>query len=134
MSNYGTGGDASKRGQRDVDEPAATITSKADRMKWMRPELEEWRWIDDPATTIAGDPRITAREHHFPGEQSKTALRLTLDEAAILQSFPSDFEFAGAKGKQFLQVGNAVPVLLAQACVEAVLATAKQPQGLDAAA
>lgn len=33
-SNYGTGGDASKRGERKANQPSATLTSKADRMKW----------------------------------------------------------------------------------------------------
>ena len=33
-SNYGTGGDPAARGRRMIDEPAATITSKADRNIW----------------------------------------------------------------------------------------------------
>jgi DNA (cytosine-5)-methyltransferase 1 len=33
-SNYGTGGDASKRGERTANQPAPTLTSKADRNKW----------------------------------------------------------------------------------------------------
>lgn len=33
-SNYGTGGDPKKRGERGVDEPSPTITSKAGRNKW----------------------------------------------------------------------------------------------------
>jgi DNA (cytosine-5)-methyltransferase 1 len=33
VSNYGTGGDCRKRGKRNSDQPAATMTSKADRIK-----------------------------------------------------------------------------------------------------
>jgi DNA (cytosine-5)-methyltransferase 1 len=33
-SNYGTGGDASKRGERTANQPAPKLTSKADRNKW----------------------------------------------------------------------------------------------------
>ncbi|MDQ1111193.1 DNA (cytosine-5)-methyltransferase 1 [Microbacterium testaceum] len=33
-SNYGTGGDPANRGERRADQPAPTITSKADRNKW----------------------------------------------------------------------------------------------------
>ncbi|MGO2188835.1 MAG: DNA cytosine methyltransferase [Microbacterium gubbeenense] len=88
----------------------------------MRRELREWRWIDAPATTVAGDPRITAREHHHPGEQSKTSLRLTEDEARALQTFPHAHEFAGTKTKRFLQIGNAVPVTVARAALEHVWA------------
>lgn len=55
----------------------------------LRPEIEDWKWKDAPATTVAGDPRITAREHHYHGEQSKTSLRLTSEEASHLQTFPT---------------------------------------------
>lgn len=81
----------------------------------LRPEVDAWKWKDAPATTIAGDPRITAREHHYHGEQSKTSLRLTQDEAHTLQTFESPFVWCGSKTKVFLQIGNAVPPLLAEA-------------------
>lgn len=87
----------------------------------MRPEIEQWRWLDSPATTVAGDPRITAREHHFHGEQNSTSLKLRTDEAARFQSFPAPFPFQGGRGKQFLQIGNAVPPLLAKAIISALI-------------
>jgi DNA (cytosine-5)-methyltransferase 1 len=87
----------------------------------LRPEVAAWKWVDAPATTIAGDPRITAREHHFHGEQSKTSLRLTKDEAVVLQSYERPFIWCGTKTKQFLQIGNAVPPLLAEHILAALV-------------
>jgi DNA (cytosine-5)-methyltransferase 1 len=46
--------------------------------------------------------------------------RLTVRESARLQSFPDWFEFVGAEGSQFNQIGNAVPPLLAKAVATAV--------------
>lgn len=112
-SNYGTGGDASNRGERVADEPSATITSKADRNQW---HLDPQK----PATVVAGDPRLSSRDHHEHGAQNGRATRVTVAEAAALQSYPPGFTFAGTKTKQFLQIGNAVPPLLAEAILRAV--------------
>ena len=45
---------------------------------------------------------------------------LAIAEATLLQSYPSQFMFIGSKTKQFLQVGNAVPPLLAETVLEAL--------------
>jgi DNA (cytosine-5)-methyltransferase 1 len=83
-------------------------------------ETDAGRWALRPATTVAGDPRIPAPGHHE--RQMNGATRVTIDEAATLQSYPAGFPWQGTKGKQFLQVGNAVPPLLAEAVLRAALA------------
>jgi DNA (cytosine-5)-methyltransferase 1 len=204
ISNYGTGGDSSKRGERLATEPAPTVTSKIDRNRvlgspsgitgpcvrpmdhpaatvtgadnyylftteeWERrnperdlpewvlrnnssanaaertpeqpaptmyfgqrsnycawewrgegpaPELPEWAF-NRPSTTIVGSfkPEIVAAPGYrttVSRQNAPNSVRVTVHEAGVLQSFPADHPWQGAKGKQFLQCGNAVPPLLA---------------------
>lgn len=66
----------------------------------------------------------------------KRMRRLTVEEAAILQAFPSWWKFSGGQSSRFRQIGNAVPPLLAQAVAEQVaadLAAADAPAAAEAA-
>lgn len=88
-----------------------------------RPEV----WEGRPATTIVSGSDVIAgpgRSEFVKGGVSRQnrpgSVRITIDEAAALQSYPPGFKFVGTKGKQFLQVGNAVPPLLAQAILESL--------------
>ncbi|MCC6826013.1 MAG: DNA cytosine methyltransferase [Acidobacteria bacterium] len=60
-------------------------------------------------TVIAGGTKGGGRSHLHP-EVPRT---LSVRECARLQSFPDDYEFVGTSGRQFTQVGNAVPPVLA---------------------
>jgi DNA (cytosine-5)-methyltransferase 1 len=57
-----------------------------------------------------------ARSWHLDG------VKLTAGEAATLQTFPPKFPFQGSRSKQFEQIGNAVPLKLARAVLEAAIA------------
>ena len=47
--------------------------------------------------------------------------RLTVEEAAVLQTFPLDYNFCGSQSAKFTQIGNAVPCNLGQAVAGMVI-------------
>lgn len=92
-SNYGTSGDPENRGERRLDQPAPTITGKANRNKW----------------TTSGT------------ESDRPWRRLEVHEAATLQTYPADFQWVGGINSNMQQIGNAVPPLLAEVILKEFL-------------
>ena len=66
------------------------------------------RSLDQPAPTLAFG-------HEKPRWLGGETTRVTVEEAAILQTFPRSYPWRGKQGKKYLQVGNAIPPLLAGA-------------------
>jgi len=111
---------------RPVDHPAATVTGAdnyyaftSDQWTERNPErdMPSWCWAR-PSTTIVGSfkPEIVAAPGYrttVSRQNAPNSVRVTVHEAGVLQSFPADYPWQGAKGKQFLQAGNAVPPGLA---------------------
>jgi DNA (cytosine-5)-methyltransferase 1 len=161
------GGDYRSRDLRSCDEPAFVLTEKA--RSWI---ALPGGWNPDlPATTVAGDPRITHRGHHDHGSQGRApvassdvrdayekwawkrpattmvgsfrpdivaapgyrttggpsrqnaegSMKITIEEALILQGFPADYPLQGTRTAQFKQVGNAVPPPVGRAVMEALV-------------
>jgi Site-specific DNA methylase len=81
--------------------------------------------LDAPAKTIK------AGVHGVPGGENMIILDcgqtryLTVDEAKKIQTFPDGFTVIGSWGEAMRQIGNAVPVLLAETIGRAIYETIK---------
>jgi len=75
----------------------------------------EW---DKPSPTIVSHLHKDGLMFIHP--DAKQARSITIREAALLQSFPIDYEFIGSASYCYKMIGNAVPVLFARKIAESV--------------
>lgn len=76
-------------------------------------------WWDRPAPTLTSGCTNVTRGRFAHPEQNRA---ITLREAMLLQSFPSGTVLRGTTDEMALQIGNAIPPLLARRLGECVLA------------
>ncbi|MEV8338506.1 DNA cytosine methyltransferase [Leucobacter sp. NPDC077196] len=102
-------------------------------------ELDAGRWVfERPATTVVGtfSPHMISAPGHrdfktVSRQDVDGSVRVSLEQAAALQSFPADFKWRGTKTAKFLAVGNAVPPLMAAAILGALLAPPAERDAWD---
>lgn len=73
-------------------------------------------YADRPCRTITAHLRMDCLSHIHPSQIRS----ITPREAARVQSFPDDYLFLGAYLKTYMQIGNAVPVLMAKQIAEII--------------
>lgn len=85
--------------------------------------------MDEPAKTLkAGDHGVPGGENMLARVDGSVRY-FTVREAARLQTFPDDYIFRGAWTEAMRQLGNAVPVRLAETVAQSVAETLRNAKG-----
>ncbi len=85
--------------------------------------------LDEPAKTLkAGDHGVPGGENMLARADGSVRY-FTVREAARLQTFPDDYTFRGAWSEAMRQLGNAVPVRLAESVARSVAKTLLSAKG-----
>jgi DNA (cytosine-5)-methyltransferase 1 len=90
-----------ERDYRSESSPSVTVTSGFTRAAWTR---------ERPATTVCARNNLNPPGLHKKYDNS---MRITIEEASVLQGFPWDFPWKGSRTACFRQAGNAVPPIVA---------------------
>lgn len=115
------------RQTRSTEAPAPALSTKSGG---------QWTF-DRPATAIMGDARVWEPGHKVNADDARrlgpeeaarrygdragtTAIRITEQDALILQGFPADWPLHGTRTAKFRQVGNAIPPPLAAAVLRSL--------------
>lgn len=107
------------------DAPSPTVTGAA---------FGKGVWtLTRPATTIIGSSggQVAAPGHRCMSDDccgkgprrhfTEDSIRVSVEEAGVLQSFPADYPWQGSQTARYLQVGNAIPPGLASAVLADLL-------------
>jgi DNA (cytosine-5)-methyltransferase 1 len=95
----------------NLDGPALTLPAS---MGGNRTPIIDQRSLDEGSEPwIASYHRALSEGQSFDATVPDYLRRLTVEEAAILQTFPKEMAFCGMQSSKFRQIGNAVPPTLA---------------------
>lgn len=97
------------RDLRDSTQPANTVVEKSRSWNVYAKKAmgAGMRDADEPAPTMYFGQRLNGAD--------EKSIRIETGEASTLQTFPDGYPWRGSRTKQFLQIGNAIPPLLAHA-------------------
>lgn len=141
------GGVAGESRPRDpFTEPHATLTGAGSSF-WTIPEEKlaiqtpeyviDRAWPHDrPSTAVAGrglvqHPGATANRFNGSVKSRNDGVRISVGEAALLQSMPHDYPWQGSKTQQYQRIGDLVPARLAANVVGAALGVSDYVDYID---
>jgi len=113
----------SARPGRSLEDPADAVVAAS--RDWRIEPLPEWA-RRRPATTLLGDPRVTA-PGSWPRCGRRAAIvrgrpvRVSVEQAGVLQGFRHDYPWQGSRSQRFAQIGNAVPPPVAALVLSAAM-------------
>lgn len=102
-----------------IDEQKYYFSQRAvEGMKNAKPNMKRglWQKLDEPCLTVTSHLAKVSLNSRDPvllvDAEKELYRRFTPREAARIQSFPDEFEFAGSETDAYRQIGNAVPPVL----------------------
>lgn len=106
----------------NLSEPAPTIVASLGGNRTPIVDEKALRDGDDP-WIFRYHAEICKHPNKYRGQMPDDSplRRITVEEAACLQSFPIDLKFSGTRCAKYNQIGNAVPPLMAYALAESII-------------
>jgi len=119
--------------ERPIDTPAPTVMlgARSNTVTWVQRSNYSSSGERSVPSPVKGSPNLGARQLNEPSSTVTSkgfkwaspaeSIRVTVEEAAILQTFPHPDLIQGGSGKRYLQVGNMVPPVLGAAILRTFL-------------
>lgn len=118
-------GNQTNSARRPIDLPAPTVHfgARSNKVDWRQRSNYNHadtgdrtrRTLDEPSVTLTGRPP------QWEATEPPKVVRVSVEEAALLQGFPVGYPWQGSRSQQYQQVGNAVPPPLAWHVLRAAL-------------